>query len=237
MVRKPTEPETFIKLALLCPEDDVGVSWSNEYPMSSIASVVERSIAWSAGLVPGMMLKGVKVKGDTAFETLDGTSTPFLTGPGVYPRILVLKFTAGACTVDNIKQSARIRARTLAQRNKICKQLGPVSHAEVLVEAQKTVARQYWIIRSRMAKAEKALLPSQFTQLPVATSAATASNEEMCAAQVLNALPLHSPPPGKKKRLRSNETSQDTSSSVRLRAVTHHQQHHTRSDDKTTSYI
>ncbi|KAF0718956.1 Aste57867_1372 [Aphanomyces stellatus] len=91
MVRKPAKPELFIKIGQLTKDDPLGIEWSSTAPKTSIVCIDDRSITWSAGLVAGMRLKGVKLAEATEFEGLEGAKIPHLCREGTYPRILILK--------------------------------------------------------------------------------------------------------------------------------------------------
>jgi hypothetical protein len=118
----------------------------------------------AVGLVPGMVLCGVKVLNDTEFERLDGTKRPNLSGPGVYPRVLVLKcINTGTailrplhyynlevdCSEEAKDTSTRVRNRSLAYKKRVKQRLGWVDEVTLLAELQVVVAKEYWIVRRR----------------------------------------------------------------------------------------
>ncbi|KAF0693539.1 Aste57867_15507 [Aphanomyces stellatus] len=143
MVRMPSEPELFIKLGQPSQHASIGITWANTRPHTMIVGVKERSIAWVAGLVPGMLLCGAKMHGERCFEVLDGSETPELDVPGTFPRILVLECTYKECKREMLELSSKIRQRSQSYKSEVKTRLGGATEAAVLVETQRKVAEEW----------------------------------------------------------------------------------------------
>ncbi len=105
----------FIKLAQSSMAEDIGIEWCTVAPKTKVHTVVERSPAWTASVVQGMVLQGVKLFGERHFVPLDGTKQPCLEYPGTFPRIVVLKFRHdGICTVLHVCTISFVSSRMSA---------------------------------------------------------------------------------------------------------------------------
>ncbi|KAF0684227.1 Aste57867_23781 [Aphanomyces stellatus] len=164
MVRKPTKPELFVKIAPLTHVASLGVEWSTTKPKTLIASVVERSVAWSAGLAPGMIVRGVKLVNTPEFEVLDDSKTPRLDKGDAFPRMLILKCTyEGTCSLQQRGRSplSSVRNRAQAYKKRIKADMGPADGAVVLAEVHRLIAAEYWFKRTK--KSTQRTVASLFT--------------------------------------------------------------------------
>ncbi|KAF0699161.1 Aste57867_10256 [Aphanomyces stellatus] len=153
----------FVKLAQRDAKESLGVTWSKVLPCTRVVAVEERSIAWAIGLVPGMVLRGVRESTDKKYEEVDVALRPRLSGPGDYPRILVLKLSYGDASKMDIDFSARMRSRALNLKPKVKNRLGTVLDVVLLMELQKAMIAAAW---DREGKLSKAKPQKRFSEVP-----------------------------------------------------------------------
>ncbi|KAF0688550.1 Aste57867_19840 [Aphanomyces stellatus] len=142
--------DAYIKMAHLSADEDIGITWSADCPRTLVKDVVVRSKAWAVGIVPGMVLQGVKLVDDKAYEPVNPEWIPTLSSHGTFPRVLFMKFSYKHCNGDDKAMSLRIRSRAQSNAVKARKRVGEgVGRLELLEEVHSAVARQYWIMRSK----------------------------------------------------------------------------------------
>ncbi|KAF0684574.1 Aste57867_23456 [Aphanomyces stellatus] len=139
--------EVFIKLAQSVQYESLGITWSTIEPLNVIDQVEQRSVGWSAGLIAGMQLVGVKILGERNFETPKNNGRPNLDAPGLFPRVLVLKCRYGGCLDEEVKKSRRVRARAGELKAKVEAKLGPCSKVDFQIELQRTLMQEHWTTR------------------------------------------------------------------------------------------
>ncbi|KAF0703380.1 hypothetical protein As57867_005386, partial [Aphanomyces stellatus] len=149
MPRKTKKADMFLKLAQATPNDTLGITWSDSAPRNRIVDVVQRSIAWAAGLVAGMVVVGVKMYGEKTFEEPSDDERPSLNGGGTFPRILVLKCEYEDCTSGDVQMSKRVRARIQELKQRIDSSINRSDKVSILLELQRSVIEEPWVLRKR----------------------------------------------------------------------------------------